>query len=190
MNDVIELYYDPRKKVLIPVTAGTVAKWGYSTADSKEKRKEALEKAIRAEGSALSVYRHLIARATQLKNISPKAYKVMREDAAWIKETFYGTKWWPYPKSKSYEIAVDMIEGKVLPYAPEPIDYEFDAPVIVRLVPELKLIEVAVGVPQDIWMEIAKITTTYIPAPERPPERIIFRSWKGSKVNVFLDNAG
>lgn len=188
MSSSVELYYDPRRRVVIPVTPGTISEWGYSTADPELKRREAIDKAIRAEGSALAIYRHLIARATQLKNVSPRAYRIMRKDAEWLKKKYYGSRYWPKPKRKRYELAVDMIEGKILPGVPEPIDYEFSGDVIIRLIPELNLIEIAIGVPQDFWMEIAELTSAYQPTPERPPERIIFRSWKGSKVNVFLDN--
>lgn len=93
--------------------------------------------------------------------------------------------------SRKKRVVYDVIEGKFIKGVPEPIDYLFDAvPAVVRLVPELNLIEVAVGIPQDDWMEIATITANYSPVPERPPERIIFRSHRGSKVNIFLDNLG
>lgn len=92
---------------------------------------------------------------------------------------------------RKYDLSYDVIEGKWIRGVPEPIDFEFDAvPAVVRLVPELKLVEVAVGIPQDDWMQIATITANYSPVPERPPERIIFRSHRGSKVNIFLDNLG
>ncbi len=92
---------------------------------------------------------------------------------------------------RKYDLSYDVIEGKWIRGVPEPIDYEYDAvPVVVRLVPEVNLLEIAVGIPEDDWIEIAQITSQYQPAPERPPERVIFRSHKGSKVNIFLDNVG
>lgn len=84
--------------------------------------------------------------------------------------------------------AYDVIEGKYLDKVPKPLDYEFDN-AIVRFVPELQLVEVALAVPEDLWVEMAKLSTMYENV-ERPPERIIFRSHRGIKVNVFLDNGG
>lgn len=166
-------------RVVIPVRAGRLAEHGYAVDMPEHARRKAIMKAVKEEGDYLPVYRHLIARATQLKRRSPSAAKIMREDAEWLKKHF-----------KRYDVVYDVIEGRYLPYAPEPVDYEFSGECLVRLVPELNLIEVAVGVPENLWMEIAEITSTYSPTPERPPERIIFRSHKGSKVNIFLDNVG
>lgn len=81
--------------VRIPVTPDELAEHGYTVYVSARARRRALREAIEEEGHARPVYRHLIARATQLKNTSPTAAKIMRRDAAWIKETFYGTSLWP-----------------------------------------------------------------------------------------------
>jgi hypothetical protein len=142
-------------------------------------RRKAIVKAVEAEGDWLPVYRHLIARATQLKRTSPMANKIMREDAKWMKKHF-----------RKYDIAYDVVEGRPLPYTPEPHDWDFDGPCVVRMVPELNLVEVAVGIPEEIWTEIAAFAAENYRVVERPPERIIFRSHRGVKVNVFLDNAG
>jgi len=164
---------------VIPVRPGRLSKHGYAVDASEAMRRAALLKAVKEEGDYLPVFRQLLARSTQLKNTSPYAAKVMRADADWLKKHF-----------RKFDISYDVIEGKFIKGVPEPIDYEFTGECVVRLVPELNLIEVAVGVPENLWMEIAEITSTYSPTPERPPERVIFRSHKGSKVNIFLDNVG
>ncbi|MEM0381407.1 MAG: hypothetical protein QW580_01900 [Nitrososphaerota archaeon] len=84
--------------VKIPVTPGEIQEHGYSIYMSAEARRRALREAVEEEGHARPVYRHLIARATQLKRTSPTAAKTLRRDAEWVKETFYGTKWWPRPR--------------------------------------------------------------------------------------------
>ena len=186
-----KLTYDPKAKVIIPVTPGTISEWGYSVYDSEKKRHQALNKAIRAEGSALSIYRHLIARATQLKNY-PKPYRILRKDAAWIKKTYYGSKWWPYPKRKKYDpqIFYQTPQGKILDYIPKPIDYEFRSDVILRIVPEVdRLIEIAVCAPYDVFKEVADIVADW-PDVERPSDKIIRRGRSNPATNIFIYYCG
>ena len=200
--------------VVIPVTKGTLSEHGYSVDLPVKKRRDAIVKAIESEAKkrdkpALSIYRHLIARATQHKQHKHIA-KVLRADADWVKATYYGTKYWP-AKKRDIEIAVKEKEGHdvgmVLVHKKndveiegwrrkvediKPIDFEFDAPVIVRVVPAHNLVEVAIGMPEDYWVEVVKLTHKW--GAERPPERVIFRH-SGVKqglynVNVFLDNMG
>jgi hypothetical protein len=86
---------DPRKKVKIPVTPGTLSDHGYATDMTATARRTILKRII--EGGyekAISVYRHLIARATQHKNRNPDVARVLRSDADWVKKTYYGTRWW------------------------------------------------------------------------------------------------
>ena len=83
--------------VRIPVTPGEIAEHGYTVYAGAEARRRALREAVEEEGHARPVYRHLIARAVQLKRQSPWAAKILRRDAKWVKEVFYGTKWWPRP---------------------------------------------------------------------------------------------
>lgn len=166
-------------KVVIPVRGGRLSQHGYAVDIPEAHRRKIIMEAVKDEGDWLPVYRHLIARATQLKRTSPSAAKVMRGDAIWLKKHF-----------KKYDVVYDVIEGKYLPYAPEPVDYEFTGECVARFVPELNLVELAVGVPQEMWMEIADFVSKTYEKVERPPERIIFRSHRGVKVNVFLDNAG
>jgi hypothetical protein len=81
------LSFDPAK-VVIPVRPGRLAKHGYRVDASERTRRMALKKAVEEEGDWLPVFRHLIARATQLKRISPRASKIMRKDAEWLKKMF------------------------------------------------------------------------------------------------------
>jgi hypothetical protein len=83
---------DPRKKVIIPVRAGRLSDLGYSVDKSESVRREIIMKAVKQEGDWLPVYRHLIARATQLKRTSPSASKIMRSDAKWLKSQSRGGK--------------------------------------------------------------------------------------------------
>lgn len=84
-------------KIYLYATPGEIAEHGYSIHSPRNKRHKALIEAVKEEGHARPVFRHLIVRATQLKNTSPRAAKILREDAEWLKEKFYGTKWWPRP---------------------------------------------------------------------------------------------
>jgi hypothetical protein len=81
---------DPRKKVAIPVREGRLSGLGYSVDKSESVRREIIMQAVKQEGDWLPVYRHLIARATQLKRSSPSASKIMRSDAKWLKERYKG----------------------------------------------------------------------------------------------------
>ena len=60
--------------------------FGYTKIETmgKTARREALKKAIKAV-KALSIYRRIIAIATLNKNKDEKLYKILREDAEWIK---------------------------------------------------------------------------------------------------------
>lgn len=60
--------------------------FGYSNVDSmtKQQRQKALKKAIQTI-KPLSIYRRIIAIATLNKNKDTKLYKILREDADWIK---------------------------------------------------------------------------------------------------------
>ena len=78
-------------------------------------------------------------------------------------------------------------EAQGVEQRPEPIDIEFNARCLVRIVKPFNLIEVACLVPQRKWMKIAKLVSD-MPV-ERPPERIIARGRK-MNLNIFLDNAG
>ena len=94
-EDLPDAEADPRKKVKIPVTEGTLSDHGYATDKHVNVRRDILRKII--EGGyekAISVYRHLIARATQHKNRNPSVAKILREDADWVKRTYYDTEWW------------------------------------------------------------------------------------------------
>ena len=94
-EDLPEVLADPRRKVVIPVTPGTLSEHGYATDMSAVARRQVLRKII--EGGyekAISVYRHLIARATQHKRRNPDVVKVLRSDAEWVKKIYYGTRFW------------------------------------------------------------------------------------------------
>jgi hypothetical protein len=85
---------DPKRKVVIPVTRGTLAKHGYATDMSASGRRSILRKIIEGgREKAIHVYRHLIARATQHKR-NPQVARVLREDAEYVKRVYYGTRWW------------------------------------------------------------------------------------------------
>jgi len=91
-EDLPDLEADPR--VVIPVTRGTLSEHGYATDIAERSRREVLRKII--EGGyekAISVYRHLIARATQHKR-NPDIARILRRDAEWVKNVYYKTRWW------------------------------------------------------------------------------------------------
>ncbi|MEM3423714.1 MAG: hypothetical protein QXE51_04040 [Nitrososphaeria archaeon] len=84
--------FDPR--VVIPVTRGTLASHGYAVDISERGRRSILRKIIEdGHEKAISIYRHLIARATQHKH-NPDVAKILREDAEYVKSVYYGTRWW------------------------------------------------------------------------------------------------
>jgi hypothetical protein len=93
-EDLPDVEADPRKKVKIPVTKGTLSDHGYATDMTATARRTILRRII--EGGyekAISVYRHLIARATQHRR-NPDIARVLRQDADWVKKTYYETRWW------------------------------------------------------------------------------------------------
>jgi hypothetical protein len=80
---------------------------------------------------------------------------------------------------------VDVITGEVLDHEPTPLDYEVEGSFLVRIVPELQLLEVRLDLPYDLFEKIANMVYMWTGV-ERPPDRIVFRFYK-TKVNVFLD---
>jgi hypothetical protein len=91
-EDLPDSEADPR--VVIPVTHGTLSEHGYATDKGAGSRRAVLRRIIEGghEG-AISVYRHLIARATQHRR-NPEIAKVLRSDAEWVKSVYYETRWW------------------------------------------------------------------------------------------------
>jgi hypothetical protein len=75
---------------VIPVRPGRLARHGYRVSASERRRRQAILEAVEEEGDWLPVYRHLIARSTQLRRISPRASRIMRRDAEWLKKTYKG----------------------------------------------------------------------------------------------------
>lgn len=73
-------------KLITIIDKGILEKYGYTNIKelTKTSRKKSLKQAIQ-ENIPLSVYRRLIAIATLNKNKDIKLYKILREDAKWIK---------------------------------------------------------------------------------------------------------
>jgi hypothetical protein len=80
---------------------------------------------------------------------------------------------------------VDAVTGEVLDREPIPIDWEIEGSFLVRIVPELQLLEVRLDLPYELFEKIANMVYMWTGV-ERPPDRIVFRYYK-TKVNVFLD---
>jgi len=78
------------KQSIGPLRKGELSKYGYSIADSDEKRHTSLKKAIKEYG-ALGVYRKLDAVAKLTVRTIPEASKKWRNDRDWVKEK-YGKK--------------------------------------------------------------------------------------------------
>ncbi len=74
------------EKLIVIIDKDVLGKYGYNniTVMKQTDRHRALRKAIKAN-KPISIYRRLIAIATLNKNKDKKLYKVLREDAAWIK---------------------------------------------------------------------------------------------------------
>lgn len=77
---------DKGEKLIVLMEKDVLKKYGYDNIKllSKTARQIALKKAIK-ENKALSVYRRIIAIATLNKNKNPELYKILRDDALWIK---------------------------------------------------------------------------------------------------------
>lgn len=91
------------QKLITIMEKDVLAKYGYDHVKNLNKRERAtaLRKAI-SEIKPLSVYRRLIALATLNKNKDEELYKILREDADWIKtQTEYTTQKASSKKSKS-----------------------------------------------------------------------------------------
>jgi hypothetical protein len=89
--------------VKIPVTRGTLSDLGYSVYLPEKDRQRIIREACKRE-NPLRIYRHLIARATQHKNINPDIAEILRKDAEWLKSVAYkGRGIWvldPEPEKK------------------------------------------------------------------------------------------
>jgi hypothetical protein len=74
------------EKLIVLMEKDVLKKYGYDDIVhlTKNERHRALRKAIRAN-KPLSIYRRIIAISTLNKNTNPKLYKILREDAEWIK---------------------------------------------------------------------------------------------------------
>jgi hypothetical protein len=82
------------KKLITIIDKDVLGKYGYNNivSMSQNQRHKALRKAINTN-KPLSIYRRLIAIATLNKNKDKKLYKILREDATWIKtQTEYKIK--------------------------------------------------------------------------------------------------
>jgi hypothetical protein len=91
-EDLPDSEADPR--VVIPVARGTLSEHGYAADKGESSRRAVLRRIV--EGGherAISVYRHLIARATQHRR-NPDIAQTLRRDAEWVKSVYYNTRWW------------------------------------------------------------------------------------------------
>jgi hypothetical protein len=84
LADIMQL--EPRRKVVIPIRPGRLSELGYGVDKGESLRHDIILRAVEDEGDWLPVYRHLVARATQLKRVSPRASRVMKIDAEWLKK--------------------------------------------------------------------------------------------------------
>jgi len=73
---------------LIPIVEkGSLTRFGYSIKESANKRRKALEKAIKKYG-ALTVERKLNAQVILRKRTQPKAREVFESDAEWVRNQY------------------------------------------------------------------------------------------------------
>ena len=83
---------------------------------------------------------------------------------------------------------VDVVTGEVYNEKPKVVDFVGDG-YVVRIIPLMRLVEVALCISGDDFVRIAELTKEW--PVERPSDRIIFRGWRmNGKVNVFLDWCG
>jgi len=76
-----------------PLKHGMLTKFGYHPVEAKTNRRKALMKAIRiGMEDPLAVFRRLIAISTLTKRMAPRASRIYRQDAAWVKGFFFGRK--------------------------------------------------------------------------------------------------
>jgi hypothetical protein len=73
---------------LFSVKKGGLTKYGYSSKDAESTRRNALARAIKAEGPNV-VEKRLNAIATYNKNKSPKLYRIFKGDANWVHNKYF-----------------------------------------------------------------------------------------------------
>ncbi len=74
-------------KLIVIKKPGALRKHGYSIKKSRLARRKALTRAIEEYG-ALSVFRKLVAQYVFRKNYNPKAAKIFKADADWVRESY------------------------------------------------------------------------------------------------------
>ena len=96
------------EKLITLMEKDVLKPFGYSNIESLsvEQRQKALKKAIRAV-KPLSIYRRIIAIATLNKNKDLKLYKILRQDADWIKTQV------EYIKQKGFKASSKAVSKKV-----------------------------------------------------------------------------
>jgi hypothetical protein len=79
------------KKVIGPLKAGMLTKYGYHPVEAKTNRHKALTKGVSKGEKPLAVMRRLVAISTLTKRMAPRASRIYKQDAMWIRKK-YSTK--------------------------------------------------------------------------------------------------
>lgn len=76
------------KKVIGPLKHGMLTKFGYHPVEAKTNRYKALSKAVSKGEKPLSVMRRLVAISTLTKRTLPRASRIYKSDAMWIRSKY------------------------------------------------------------------------------------------------------
>ena len=79
-------------KVIGPLKGGMLTKYGYHPVEATSNRHKALTKGISKGEKPLSVMRRLVAIGTLTKSRLPRASRIYRQDAKWIRRKYLKVK--------------------------------------------------------------------------------------------------
>ena len=76
------------KKVIGPLKHGMLTRFGYHPVEAKTNRHKALTKAVSRGEKPLAVMRRLVAISTLTKRTLPRASRIYKQDAMWIRTKY------------------------------------------------------------------------------------------------------
>jgi len=87
------------KSVIGPLKHGMLTKFGYHPVEAKTNRRKALHRAItKGKELPLAVFRRLMAISTLTKRMAPRAHRIYKQDAMWVRQKY--ASWFMTPLKK------------------------------------------------------------------------------------------
>jgi len=90
------------KSVIGPLKHGMLTKFGYHPVEAKTNRHKALHRAItKGKEFPLNVFRRLMAISTLTKRMAPRAHRIYKQDATWVRQKY--ASWFATPLKRLFK---------------------------------------------------------------------------------------